>query len=776
MRLIYVTLAWAAGILFAARFPTLIWLGFCAVFGMALVFTVRDHRYRLIMVTLVMVAAGGLRASFLPQASPVAQFNGQGGFTIEGTIIAEPDIRDDRTQFRLRSETLIRDGIPQPTRGLVLVRAPRFVEVRYQDRVRVTGSLITPAEFDTFSYADYLARRGVFSIMQETAVEVLSPAPQNSFLSRVYDLRREVQATIAAHLPEPQAGLLTGILTGNERGISPELDEAFQKVGASHVIAISGFNMVIIAGVVMGLLARLGVRGTRAAVIGIGVLTVYTVFAGANAAVVRAAIMSSLLVIAPLLKRKTYVPASLAFVALLMSFFDPNVLWDVSFQLSFFATLGLTLFTDPFQRRFDALLRALFPTNTAERISGLLAEPLIVTLAALTLTLPLTLVYFGRLSLLVLAVNVLIVPVQAYLLILGGAATLMAFVLPAAAQIFYWVDMVLLSWTVGVVRWFAAIPYAESVVYVDSRWIAAYFGGIVGFAMVNATRPNWWLRLSRLARSRPVINVIVLSGVALSVLMVAIARSRPDGQLHVWFLDTGHSNAVLMQSPAGAHILVDGGQFPSRLLTAIGDRLPFNDRELEVLFLTQPDENDTAALPALLARYETGVVITHGQPNEGEVYAQIQSVLAARRVVTVTAGYTLELDDGLRVEILHPPRTPDLSDNISENVMVLRVTYGAVSFLLTSDLSEEGQIALLEAGQWPLATVMQLPAHGAALDSAFLEAVQPQAIVLQSDQANRFGHPNPDVLSMLTAPVYRTDESGVIHMWTDGTRLWTQSG
>ena len=148
-------------------------------------------------------------------------------------------------------------------------------------------------------------------------------------------------------MPEPQAALLSGILLGEQNGIAPEIQDAFSKVGASHVIAISGFNMVILSGVVLSLLDKLKIRKKWAAGISIALIVVYTIFVGANPAVVRAAVMSGLLVIGQSIRRKTFLPASLAFTAIVMSALNPTVLWDISFQLSMFAVLGLMLFSEP---------------------------------------------------------------------------------------------------------------------------------------------------------------------------------------------------------------------------------------------------------------------------------------------------------------------------------------------------------------------------------------------------------------------------------------------
>lgn len=782
MRLVTIALGWTAGILLAANStnrPTLIWLGLVILGGAALWLAWPDVPWRRGTLALLAFTLGGLRFSFVPVTSDIADYNNLGGLTIEGVVAAEPDTRDDRIQFQLAAETITRGGQTVPTDGLVLVQAPRVTAVRYGDRVTATGLLSLPAEFDTFSYADYLGRSGVFSIMRNAAVETVSGGHGNPITMALLDLKTQAAGLIARSLPEPGAGLLTGILLGDESGIAPEVADSFSKVGASHIIAISGFNMAVVSGVLLGMLERFRASRRWSAIIAVSVLVAYTLFVGANAAVVRAAIMSSMLVIGSLLRRKTYVPASLAFVAILMSLQNPTVLWDISFQLSFFATLGLALFVDPISRWFNRLLARLLGRGAATRVGDFLAEPLVVTLAAQVTTVPLIVLYFGRLSLVSLVVNLLVIPAQSYLFIMGLLATIIAFLVPPLAQILYWMTLVLLAWTIGIVRLFAQMPFADVEFHVDPRLIALFFLIMIGGALMYATKPTWARRLARMLLQRAVVTAAALVSLAIALLMVVAALSRPDGQLHVWLLDMGHSNAVLVQTPGGAHLLIDGGHFPSRLLTALGDRLPFNDLEIDVMVVTQPDEADYGALPAVLARYDTGIVLTNGQPNLSDAFLELQTALNGRDVMTVRAGYTLETSDGVRLEVLHPQVQPELGDSLDDSAVVLRLIYGDVSFLVTGDLSREGQAALLESGEWPLATVLQLPRHGAArsLDGAFLSAVQPQVVVLQNDPANRRGDPDGDTLALLgDTPLFRTDDERnrphTLHLYTDGSELW----
>ncbi len=759
MRLVYLALGWCAGILLAAnaefRQPTF-WLILAFV---ALVLTLRFRRVE--AAALLLLALGGLRMTSVPLTSELAAYNDLGGMTVEGIVSAEPDRRDDRVQLRLDAQIVTRAGRTTSTSGTVLVYAPPLTDARYGDRVAATGLLLTPGESDRFSYADYLARSGVHSLMRETSVTVLERGAGDSLFSRLIDLRASAADRIRQHLPEPQAGLLVGILLGSERGISPEVSDAFAATGAAHVIAISGFNMAILSGVIIGVLRRLQVRPLPAALTSIAIIGIYTLLVGANPAVVRAALMSGLLVVGTALRRDTYLPASLAFAALLLSALNPLVLWDVGFQLSFFATLGLALFAAPYGRLLASLPRPQ-RGKLAASANALIFEPLATTLAATTFTLPLTMLYFGQVSPFILLVNLLIIPVQPLLLLLGIAATLIAFFLPPLAQLLYWLELLPLSWTIEVVRLFARVPTLE--VFVSPNLIAVFFIVAAGGAMLKAAQPRWSLRLTGWVSQRIFLSATLLSAIGMLILIAALLLSRPDGLLHLWMLDMGGSNALLIQTPRGAHILIDGGRFPSRLLTALGDRLPFTKHSLEMVILTQPDEMQFGALPAVLPRYPPAVFLSSGQPNLGDTFAALQAQVASSPQAQLSAGYVIETDDGVRLETLNPTRQPSLATPLDEGALVLRLSYGEIAFLLTSDLSREAQEALTENGTNLNAAVLQLPSR---IDADFVASVQPQIAITQLEDAN------PDELAKLGGiPVYQTATGGTIHLTTNGRELY----
>lgn len=782
MRLVYVAIGWAIGIFFGSVLPTINpiwWVGMALGFVILAYANRTRYTWRWILIGCVAFALGASRYASIPKTSDVAGYNQQGGIGISiiGEVVALPDVRDNRQLIRLNAIQVVRGDLVDETSGQVLVIAPPNADIRYGDMLKATGELITPQSYDTFSYADYLARAGVFSMMDKTSIQILSRGGGSPFIHTLADIRARVSEMIIHALPQPASGLLIGILLGDERHLSPEIQDAFSSTGTSHIVAISGFNMVIVASVVQNLLTWLfPSRRWLVLWLALGVMGIYTALAGANPAVLRAALMTGVLLIGQTLRRNTFVPASLAFVVLLMSFITPTVFWDASFQLSFAAVLGLSLFVTPLQRAFNSGVRQIFPQSAAQSLSNWLTEPLIVTIAAQITTTPIILASFGRFSLVALPVNLLIIPVQSYLLILGVFSVGIGFLAPVIGQILFWLTYLFLSYTISMVRIFAQIPFADVEWRLDPRLALLFYIILIGVMMMSAIQPRFWRVFIQTIRSKFARSISFFGAVGVVMLMGGAVISRPDGMLHVWFLTMGHNNAILIQTAGGAHILVDGGSYPSQLLTALGDRLPFDDTTIEMLILTQPDDFDNRAALNMLDRYDVGVVLWHGQQSFSDVQINLDERLNNYDRQTVSAGYSATLSDGTIIEILHPS-TGELSPDFDDNTMVIRLVYGDVSFLLTGDLSQEAQREMLINGVFVPSTVMQLPKHGGArtLSRDFLEMVAPSVVVVHADPANRLGDPNEDTLSLLgEIPLWRTDEQGVIHFWTDGERLWAQ--
>ncbi len=803
MTLIFLTIAWLIGIatahllwqngLLSSGWPALpLW---ASASGLALISAlILRHRPsgRLAALILLSAVLGAWRYQSHPlqpglTPSDLAYFNGdeRRGIwaTIEGTVIADPEARDRYTDLRVQVERVTIQGATHAVSGLALVRAPRFADYAYGDRVRASGLLQTPPRFEGFDYRAYLARQGVHSVMDRSRVERLGGSGGSPVLRVLYRVRHQAQAAIARLMPEPAAALLAGILLGIESGIPSALYDAFNATATSHIIVISGFNITIVAGVLTAGLGRL-VGRRRATPLVLTGIALYVLLVGADAAVVRAGVMGGLGILALQLGRQSTALVSLAASALLMTAINPLTLWDLGFQFSAMATLGLILFGPPLQTITEGWLNRVLDSARAARVGAFLNDGLIITLAAQLTTTPLVAYYFGRLSFISLFTNLLILPVQPYIMTWGGIATLAALLpgLQPVAQAIAYVPWLCLAYTVWVVEMTARLPLASpALARFPAGWLAIYYAGLGLWLNAYHRHVNWraWAR-SLVSRLPDKAAAGLLSAAAALIWLAAMQG--PDGLLHVFFLDVGQGDAILIQSPGGRQVLIDGGPSPSQLAWQVGRHTPFWDRSLDVVVLTHPDGDHMNGLIPLVERYDVGLVVdsplSDAAPEARPWLVALEHQGVRRQMAQ--RGMRIHLGDGVWLDLLHPamPLLDGTRSDDNNNSTVIRLGYGRVCFLLTGDLESEGEAELIASGQALRCPVLKVSHHGSggATSEAFLAAVAPQVAVIQVGADNRYGHPAAGTLERLSgARVYRTDQHGTIEFTTDGEWLWVRT-
>ena len=264
-----------------------------------------------------------------------------------------------------------------------------------------------------------------------------------------------------------------------------------------------------------------------------------------------------------------------------------------------------------------------------------------------------------------------------------------------------------------------------------------------------------------------------------AVLAVGWSVTQPDGHLHIVFIDVGQGDATFIQTPSGRQILVDGGYYPSVLNDALGRRLPFWDRDIDLMVATHPDADHISGLPGVFERYRVDRLITNGQgQGESPIYDAV--LLAADEAGTpiqrALVGETIIIDDGVRLEILHPGAEL-LPNERNENSVAMRLVYDQFSFVFTGDAEEQAEEAMLARGLPLDGLVYKAGHHGSngSSSGSFLAAVRPQIITISVGADNNFGHPAPEMLERAAdvgAAVLRTDELGTIEMITDGQMMW----
>ena len=256
-----------------------------------------------------------------------------------------------------------------------------------------------------------------------------------------------------------------------------------------------------------------------------------------------------------------------------------------------------------------------------------------------------------------------------------------------------------------------------------------------------------------------------------------------EEDLKVHVLDVGQGDSILIESPTGRRVLIDGGPDGSLLQGRLAEHLPWWSRRIDVVILTHPSADHLIGLTETLRRYDVGFVVDP-QLESGTVYGQQwESVLREHSdlaVVRAERGAALDLGGGAHLEILHPPpnRPFDTATEHDDNSVVAKLSYGDVSFLFAADIYSPGEEFLLKSAVDVRATVLKVAHQGSRYSSSkeFLEAVSPQVAIISAGEDNRFGHPHPETLERLeslpSAPtILRTDMHGTVTLTTDGESL-----
>ncbi|MGD8814834.1 MAG: ComEC/Rec2 family competence protein [Anaerolineales bacterium] len=772
MTLFWLGVAWLAGIA-AGRMATLVvwqWLVLTGLASAAMIVFWRWRGWHLWFACLAMAALGASRLQAkLPTIDDnhIAHYNDSGRYaTLMGVVVDYPDVRDTYVGLRVDVDSVRLSGEAwKPSHGRVLVRAPRFGTYTYGDRLSASGFLDTPPEFEDFSYREYLARQGVHSLMNRASVERLGIRQANPFMQIIFDSRSRALETVHALFPDPEASLLAGILLGIESGISQEVRDEFNATGTTHIIAISGFNITIVAGLFVSLLGRW--LGARRGAIAAGVaILVYTLFVGADAAVVRAAIMGGLALLARRLGRENDALTALAASAMVMTAVNPLILWDVGFQLSFAATLGLMLYGERLHQAFVNFSSRWLPTETAERLARPVSEFVLFTLAAQVTTLPLMALHFNRISLVSLFANPVILPLQPAVMVLGGLAVIVGGVWLPLGQLVALVAWPAVAFTIRSVSFFAKWPSASIALgQVGVGLIVTFYLFLFGATAWTRLNREWRPRLPRLRLP----TAMGLAALAMATAMSwKVTAGLPDGLLHVTFLDVGMGDATLIETPNGRFVLVDGGESPLALGDALGRRLPLLHRSMDWILVAGTDDDQVGGLAGVVERFSVGGALLAGPPG-GSAYRRLIETFHAQGVAITRAetGMAMDLGAGAWLGVAH----------VGERGAVFLIEYGRARVLLCPGADPELVHAMMRDASIGSVSAVLLACGGceAANPRPWLDHLDPWVTLISVNAGNREGLPSVDVLDALAGrTVLRTDEHGWIELTTDGERFWVE--
>lgn len=749
----------------------------------------------------------------------ITHHTGKDRIAVEGLVCAPPRTAGGKTRLVISASRIIRDGTTVPVKGKILLSVKDSNTLfSYGNHIRARTKLKEPHNFNNpggFDYKRYLLYRGVSLrgyVGDPSDIVILRENAGGYLRDRIERYRSRIREVIREGAPSPEGGVLQALLLGEREGIPEEIVESFNRAGVSHILAISGLHVGIIA-FISFFIAKALMRSSEYLLLRFNIFKVaalfsaipvigYAFIAGLRISTIRAAVMILCYLAALLAGRGRDLLNILAFAAFLILVISPASLFDISFQLSFTAVASIILVTPA--------LGGVIPQAAGGRILGRGINAIVlfvmVSLAAVIGTAPLIALYFNRISTITLVSNLFVIPIIGFAVLPLGMLLIVTAPFAPVASALMAVASLFIRIAVSIIGLLSSLPFSSLTVTTPTfPEIAAYYLCVLtGVRLINTWRskggevpgdpqgtPIGRLRDWYRANEK---RLLALSLGLIALFFVADAfctNLRAAGRRHVEaaFIDVGQGSSTLIKLPGGSVILVDGGGFYDRSFD-LGRYVvaPYLWREkirkIDILVLTHPDQDHVGGLPFLAENFEVGEVWSNGQVSENESWLRLQKVIGEKgiphRIVdTDTPERTI---GGASIRILNPQRSPSgeglrfPDSDYNDNGVVMKITFGETGILLTADIEDLAETLLVSSGHDLKADILTAPHHGGHTSSTapFLRAVRPKIAVISCGPDNTFDFPHPDVLARYRragARVLRTDTDGAVIVRTDGERV-----
>lgn len=709
--------------------------------------------------------------------------------TLVGTIVKPPENFNRKTRLYLESELLSSNEQTFKVSGVVRITIyKKKLSYQYGDRISIHGiRLRLPRNFKNegaFDYEQYLKNQGIYvtgSVSKTKKIDLIDQDNGFWLLKKIYQLKDKMLQSLEISMSKENSTIIKSMVLGDRGSLSKTVKELFIRTGTAHLMAVSGLHIGFVAFVSFWTIRKIisyfmvrffiekalsGWIIPVSALLSVSPVLSYMLLVGWKTSSVRAGTMVIVYLLAIILSRQKEVYRSLIIAAFIILFWKPLSFQDIGFQLSFMAVLTIVFC----YKELGNVKKTQKDIPIQEsKIVKIIRNNITISLFATLGTAPLLFYHFNRITPYVLFANIITIPLAA-LIIPGAIICMLIFPISNWIGILGLKIISLLTYMLMVItEYFSGLPMASLRFATPPLWAVVSFY-LFGFLWIKLRSGNrQWMLM-------PIGGILVIS---LSLNYPLFLNSN---DIKVTFLDVGQGDSTLIQLPGGKTMLIDGGGLWGDFDIGESVVAPYlwdhGIEKIDYLVPTHSDNDHLEGLLYVIKEMKAGVLHTNSLIPFKTNLVQLENLAQAKNI-PITDENVLFDNFNIRIEKFHPTKEYVLShfDRKENNFStVLKLTYGLVSFLFTSDIEKEAEEYLVKRyGDKLRSTILKVPHHGSRTSSTnhFLNAISPEVAVISVGALNRYRHPAKRVIERYkknNIKILRTDLNGAITITTDGLK------
>jgi len=693
--------------------------------------------------------------------SKLAAFDGK-AVTYECLIIDNPVEKGGYRQYTAKCLSVTQEGKQYNFAEKVFLRIKSETMFKFGDKIAVYGecSGITgvrnPGDFD---YRLYYRSKGISRVLKAESAVLLNADSAGIIKTMLYLSKEKVRSTINEALPDEEAAILVGIITGDKADIDEDTRDAYMRTGLSHILSVSGlhvgFLMLLLTYVLKPFRLKKRLQGSVIMLF----ITYYVLLIGAPLPSVRALIMLAVIMVGKAFGRDYDLLASVSFAGILILVFKPLAVHDTGFIISFGAMYSIALLYPAFYsilRCIPSILR----NNTALSLSVWFGLA------------PVLAYYFNYISIISIIINIIAVPLSFIITAAGFAGVFVGIISRTLSLYVFSVDYYFISLLTYIIRKASGLPAAGFYIPKLPLYIYALYYAGVGI----------WIGFFKTAYFRIYIKRLALVYILIAAVLISV-YNLPSKELKMVFFDVGQGDSCCIITPGKKAVLVDGGGSSGNgdYYYDVGGKITLPALlhqgiwRIDTVIVSHLHDDHMEGLLTVMEAYPVkNIILPKVSAGLESVSGNSSALLDICRrkgikVYRLGKGDYINLGGEVRIDFLLPG---EANSDENENSLVGRLSYGDFHALLTGDIGKETEAELLEGIS---SSVLKVPHHGSGRSSSeyFLEAVKPKVSIVSVGK-NNFGHPSPETLKRLSGSgslVYRTDENGAVTIITDGKKM-----